>query len=241
MKLSEIKRSLMTPEEKAFIITKQLGSNPANGLSAKHYRQKYGLNLDTLGSKKTLQLELNRMMGGISEADANKILATNPYLQADPANIKLGKPIIDNSATNRQLMELTAKKVKNGAIPNMQPVRKRKDITPSGKIPIEQFDGEYWKSDELPTYEDINNAMGGKLRVERTKPKKPRKKSQWNLFVSKVSKWPSLQNLGGSRLTAVSMLYKAGNEHGIGEFDEFKKKPFVDFKDFEDLYYHIYK
>ena len=219
----------MTPDEKAFIITKQLSSSPANGLSANHYRKKVGLELDQYSSKERLGHEIQRLLGGLSDSEAATILSTQPYLQMDPSKLVPGRRAIDHSAANIEMLKLSTKQAYQGRLANMQaPRTDRIELIPDGTIEPDEVELKFVKQEELPTYDDITNAMGGQV-----KPK--RKPSEWNIFVSVHSKWPCVKNLSDNKPAAVSILYKIAKDQGPDKIQKYKQVKIKTFKQFKNM------
>ena len=209
---------VLTNSEKAYIAQRMLSSNPANGLSASDFRRKVGVRV--ADSKTTLADEVTRLMGGLSESEAAKILSTNPYMNVDPANLVLGKSLIDRSETNAALLKVTRRPG------NRQAPRVDRELPMEGFLdpssaeyrsqnPFEDYDGDFYQGNFLPK---LKKAKAGKVT-------KPRTKSEWNKFVQKVSKWPSLSTMGVNKMKALSLLYA---EASTGDIREFIQLEFMD-------------
>ena len=231
----------LTGGEKAYIAMRMLSSNPANGLSPADYRRKVGVR--TADSKSTLADEVTRLMGGLSETEAARILATAPYLNVDPANLVLGKNLIDHSEMNSQLLKRKNKfgNMQEPRIDRELPGLKEAFLDPNSRQYQEQFpfddpipqipqnhdfggDGEYddgfYQGSELPRQRKA-------VRVNKAgKVIKPRSKSEWNKFVQKVSKWQSLSTMGLQKMKALSLLYAEANT--CGDLKQFVKLEFIE-------------
>ncbi len=192
---------VLTNEEKAYIAQRMLSSNPANGLSAKDFRRKVGIITD---SKQMLAKEVSRLMAGLSDAESERILSTNPYLAVDPSNLALNKNMIDYSSTNAALL----RRKKYPA--NEQAPRTDREIPHMEAFMIQdeepESSGDYYRGSPLP---DLKAAGAAK---------KTRAKSEWNKFVQKVSKWPSLSTMGSNKMRALSLLYKEASQSDLKKF-----------------------
>jgi hypothetical protein len=215
----------LTQDDKVFIMQKMLSNNPANGLSAEHFRRKVGVNMKLGNSKEQLAEAVARIMGGLSDAEANRIMATTPYLAVDPANLQIGRELIDHSGTNHAL---NAKRNLGVARNDQAPRKGRQDIIPDGSIEEDIYDDNFFRGKAMPSAKRVIEANGG-----RQKPKRKNKPSEWNMFVSKLSKWPSMKNLGSDKLKAISILYKLAKRDGPESILEFENANFKSFKQFK--------
>ena len=214
----------LTPKEKAYIMQRMLATNPANGLSAEHFRRSVGVNMKLGNSKDKLADAVSRLMGGLSDDEANRIMATTPFLQVDPANLQLGREMIDHSGTNHAL---TAKQ-SFGVARNDQPPRKdRAVIVPDGSIEEDVYDDDFFKGRAMPSAKKVAEVNGG------AKPKRKNAPSEWNRFMSKVSKWSSMKKMGAKKTKAISLLYKQAKTHGPDSIVEFERRKFDTFKEFK--------
>ena len=189
-------------EDKAYITKRALGLNGASkGLSADHFRQKIGIKKGF--NKHKLSVELERIMGGLSDEDADRIMMTNPSLLVPPQNLELGSTLIDYSSSNNELMKLA--RGKQGRMPHQVDPRVDREFiyNPEGATePVLGTDGEFVREREFP---DLKS--GGKV-------KKPRKPSEWNMFVKHVSKWEGMKGFGGDKMSTISRLYQLARQDG---------------------------
>ena len=205
---------VLSLEDKLFITEKALSADPARGLSAEHYRRKVGVVLPQTirDSKVTLAEEVNRILGGLSQEEADSILQTNPYLNVSPANLSGDRPIIDISETNAQLLKMAAKKVRKTPIPS------KVESSTESTSPTDHYDADgFYKGIDPPGIfvPKSKKVKGGKAKPA-GKPKQVRRESDWNRFVKTVSKWNSLSQFGSDKMPAISILYKRPADSIIG-------------------------
>ena len=203
----------LTIDEKVYITERMLESDPARGMSADHFRRTIGVKSSP--GKHKLAIEIEKAMGGLSEDDAERIMATNPYLNVSPDKLVLGNAIRDNSATAKMLMDKSRKKNKRVTMANSVDARvDRKDIMEEmGNTTEDIYDEEYYKGDLLPTLSKTKK--GGLQKEKPVKVKKTRRKSEWNMFVEKLAKWESLAGFRSEKMTVIAALYKKATNEGI--------------------------
>ena len=193
---------------KKSITEKAISSDPARGPSADHYRRKVGVVLppQLRDSRQTLADEVNKILGGLSQEEADSILQTNPYLNVPPANLSSGKAVVDVSEANAQLLKYAEKKARK------VPIETKVEESSESTSPTDQYDSDgFYKGSAAPGVfvPKSKKVKGGKAKPDKVaKPKQTRTPSEWNRFVKKVSKWNSLSQFGTDKMPAISILYK---------------------------------
>jgi hypothetical protein len=139
-------------------------------------------------------------------------METYPNLLVPPDRLQIGKSLVDTTASNNQLMKLARKK--KGTMPNQADARVDREpiYDPYEKVNTEAVEsGEFYRGPELPKQKK-GGASG-----------KPRKVSEWNLFVKSTSKWPGLSGFGPDKIKVMSHLYKiAKTEGGTTEIEKYR-------------------
>lgn len=224
----------MNAEEKAYLLMRSLSSTPANALSAEHYRQIVGVDMDYDDMKSDLIKKFAKMVGGMSNKEVQKVNKMNPEgIEMLKANF-IGEPIVDQTVLRKELLHTIDDRSKG--IFNEQPPAKvkpaRKVMKTKTRDDKDIADGDYWKSDKLPSYKRVNNAMkGGKIK----KPNKSRQPSGWQVFSKEVSKWPALRKLGKDKMKAISILYKELKNENDEFIRDVNEEVFDDISEFKSF------
>jgi hypothetical protein len=222
---------------KAYLIGRMLSQDPANGLSSSEYRRKIGVmsQPQDLSQKARLKLYMKSVMGGLSEAESQRIIDTNPYLQVSPDSLQLGHRVIDFSNTERQVQEVSRFKSRKGV---------------NGNAQMPDFDREYpFTIDKLEEFS--NSSLGiqaGESEKRKTKRVVSKEEAErrastgkqaitvWQQFYAKTSRWPVFDNMEGKKKKAVSLLYKHAKENGVSSIIKFQN---MRFKNFEEFSQHV--
>ena len=226
-------RSVLSLDEKTYIMGKMLRSNPASGLSAADLRSRgiptkivpiSTVNQNNSELKNVLGGYVERLIGGLSESEAEKIMSTVPYLQTTPNGLLLGNNVIDRSVMNSKLLKERSRKNRLGVNSNAQvPNYEGYEIQSDDFDEPEHYDDGYYVGRSLPKYDKLFPKKGGSVK----------KLSEWNLFCKKVGKCNAVKNLGSSKIKALSILYKMAKQNGIDSIMDIMEEECSTLSEFE--------
>ena len=235
---------VITTDEKQYIIERMQNSNPANGLSANHFRTQVG----TSNPKLLLKNYMKQMVGGLSEEDAKSILATTSYSQMNPSSLILGNKLIDYSKTVQAVRDNTAFRAAH-KIPSTDVVPNYDRPFPISAAPQNTEEPVYVADSTSTSLSGLNVVPKG-LIAAGDKPKKTmnlsteqrakraengtKAMSIWTQFYRKCSVWPVFDNMDGHKRKAVSLLYKRSKLHGIESIIPFEGRRYESFEDYQE-------
>ena len=242
---------VLTAEEKAYIIARQVGDNPASGLSSEHYKKLVGVaNWDQLmrgsgGSnlsnpglkkrtpKKQLKKHLKKLIGGLSEEESTQILSTMAYKQVAPEKMNPINNLVDFSETRRQLSVRAKKRMDEGIAGDDLLVYHDPRADDVLQI-LQEAEKPLKHAKTLGDYEDFSKSSKG-LKPRAGSSKKSTKSNPWIEFYKKTSKWSCFKSIPNKdKMKCCSAMYRIANEYGVDKIKTIEKQAFTDYDDFRD-------